>query len=117
VNITYAWARGLQNDLAEKYLTLGARYAGDEQALKLQKKGSNGRLIAMKPKRKKFDSWVVKNIDQSKQRVFDFYHHESHDASAAFYSPFDEGFVNTSDDRGDFEAKTIYKFQAIQMIN
>ena len=34
--IAYAWAKGLQNNLPEKYLTLGARYAGDEQALKLQ---------------------------------------------------------------------------------
>ena len=43
--------------------------------------------------------------------MFDFYHHEAHATSVAFYSPFDEGFVYTSDGRGDFEATTIYKFQ------
>ena len=40
----------------------------------------------------------------------DFYHHESHAANAAFVSPFDNGYVYTSDGRGDFESTTIYKF-------
>ena len=108
--IAYAWAKGFQEDLAEKYLILGARCAGDNQALEIAKDRIKWEIERDKAKRLEFDSWVATNIDLSKQRVFDFFHHEAHAASAAFYSPFDEGFVYTSDGRGDFEATTIYKF-------
>lgn len=109
--IAYAWAKGLQKHLAEKYLDLGARYARDEHALKIVKERIKWEIDRDEIKRKEFDEWVVKNIDQCSQKVLDFYHHEAHAASAAFYSPFNEGFVYTSDARGDFEATTIYKYQ------
>ena len=108
--IAYAWAKGFQEDLVEKYLILGARCADDKQALDIAKERIKWEIDRDKTKRKEFDDWVEENIDQRKQTVFDFFHHEAHAASAAFYSPFDEGFVYTSDGRGDFEATTIYKF-------
>ena len=108
--IAYAWAKGFQEGLAEKYLMLGARCADDNQALEIVKERIKWEIDRDQNKRKEFDSWVTKNIDQSKQRVFDCFHHEAHAASAAFYSPFEEGFVYTSDGRGDFEATTLYKF-------
>ena len=109
--IAYAFAKGFQEELAEKFLTLGARCAGDKEALEIAKERIKWEIDRDKTKRKEFDTWVAENIDQSQQRVLDFYHHEAHAASAAFYSPFDDGFVYTSDGRGDFEATTIYKFQ------
>lgn len=109
--IAYAWAKGLQNDLVEKFVDLGVKCAGDQYALRTAKERIKWEIEQDTTKRQEFDNWVSKNIDFSKQRVFDFYHHEAHAASAAFYSPFDNGFVYTSDGRGDFEAVTIHKFE------
>ena len=109
--VAYAWTKGFQEELAEKFLTLGVRLAGDKKAIEIVKERINSEIDRDKIKRREFDNWLTENIDQSTQKVFDFYHHEAHAASAAFYSPFDDGFVYTSDGRGDFEATTIYKFQ------
>ena len=109
--IAYAWAKGFQEDLVEKFVDLGDMWAGDTQALKIVKERIKREIVRDKTKRLEFDEWVETNIDFSKQKVFDFYHHEAHAASASFYSPFDDGFVYTSDGRGDFEATTIYKYK------
>ena len=114
--IAYAWAKGFQEDLAEKYLELGARCADDKQALEIVKERIKSEIDRDKTKRKEFDQWVTKNIDQSKQRIFDFFHHEAHAASAAFYSPFDEGFVYTSDGRGTLRQQLYTNSIAIQMM-
>ena len=109
--IAYAWAKGFQEDLVQKLFDFGVKCAGDQEALKIAKERIKWEIDSDITKRQEFDNWVAKNIDFSTQRVFDFYHHEAHAASAAFYSPFDNGFVYTSDARGDFEATTIYKFE------
>ena len=109
--IAYALTKGFQNKLVEKFIDLGVKYAGDQVALKIAKERIKYEIDRDIYKRQEFDNWVVKNIDFSTQKVFDFYHHEAHAASAAFYSPFDDGFVYTSDARGDFESTTIYKFE------
>lgn len=109
--IAYAWAKGLQQDLAAKLLGLGARYANNKEAFEIAQQRIKVEIDRDKTKRQEFDNWVADNIDPDTQKVLDFYHHEAHAASAAFYSPFNSGFVYTSDGRGDFEATTIYKFE------
>lgn len=108
--IAYAWAKGFQQDLVEKYLELGVKYAENPEALRITKERIKSEIDRDKTKRQEFDNWVNINIDRNKQKVLDFYHHEAHAASAAFFSPFNEGYVYTSDGRGDFEATTIYQF-------
>ena len=110
--IAYAWAKGFQEDLVEKFIDLGVKWNEDQKALQILKERIKWEIQRDKTKRREFDDWVQSNnIDFSKQKVLDFYHHEAHAASAAFYSPFDKGYVYTSDARGDFEATTIYKYE------
>ncbi len=108
--VAYAWAKGFDPDLLQNYLSLGAQYANDEDALAIMYDRIEWEIDKDKQNRKEFDQWVSENIDENNQNVLDFYHHEAHAASAALVSPFDDGYVFTSDGRGDFEATTIYKF-------
>jgi carbamoyltransferase len=109
--IAYAWAKGFQSDLVAKFVELGARYYNNPDAQHVLKERIKWEIDRDNKKRSQFDDWCSKYIDLSKQKIMDFYHHEAHAASASFFSPFDNGFVYTSDGRGDFEATTIYKFE------
>ncbi len=108
--VAYAWAKGFDPNLLQNYLSLGAQYVNDEDALAILYDRIKWEIDKDRQNRKEFDQWVSENIDENNQRVMDFYHHEAHAASAALVSPFDAGYVFTSDGRGDFEATTIYKF-------
>ena len=108
--IAYSWTKGLQQELITRFVELGGRYLNDDNAHEIIKERIFWEIERDKNKRVEFDNWVKSNIDLSKQQVMDFYHHESHAASAAYFSSFDNGYVYTSDGRGDFESTTIYKF-------
>ena len=108
--IAYAWSKGFNPELLEQYLSMGSQYANDEIALGIVNDRLKWEISRDKKKRQEFDLWVDENIDLSKQKVLDFYHHEAHAASASLVSNFDDGYVYTSDGRGDFESTTIYKF-------
>jgi len=109
--VAYSFAKGFHQDLIQKYVSLGANYGSDLSATNIILERIKWEIVRDKKKRLGFDLWVKKNINLSKQKVLDFYHHEAHAASASLVSPFDEGYVYTSDGRGDFEAVTIYHFQ------
>ena len=108
--IAYSWSKGFQKDLILNYFELRRRYLNDNNAHKMIKERVLWEIERDKKKRAEFDNSVNSNIDLSKQKVMDFYHHESHAARTTFVSPFDNGYVYTSDGRGDFESTTIYKF-------
>lgn len=108
--VSYAWSKGFDPELLPQYFSFGARYAHDDTALSIAKERMEWEIRRDQKKRQEFDDWIEKNIDRGKQRVVDYYHHEAHAASASLVSPFDSGYVYTSDGRGDFEATTIYRF-------
>ena len=108
--VTYAWTKGFDPNLLQNYLSLGAQYVNEPDALAIMSDRIKWEIDRDKQNRKEFDQWVSGNIDKNNQKVLDYYHHEAHAASAALVSPFDDGYVLTSDGRGDFEATTIYKF-------
>ena len=109
--VAYAWSKGFDPNLAQIYLNTGSQYSGDEHALETIRERLRIEIERDREKRAEFDKWVSENIDQKSQIVVDFYHHEAHAASASLLSPFDDGYVYTSDARGDFEAVTLYKFE------
>tara|TARA_B110000858_G_scaffold189477_1_gene236305 strand:+ start:344 stop:2074 length:1731 start_codon:yes stop_codon:yes gene_type:complete len=111
--VAYAWAKGFEPSLISNYIELGARYSNDKNALEIAKERIKHEVDRDKKKRSEFDNWVHHNIDYAQQKVMDFYHHEAHAASASFLSPFDNGYVYTSDARGDFESTTIYEFDRL----
>ena len=108
--IAYSWSKGFQQNLISNYVQLGGRYSRDNTAHEIINQRILWEIERDKNKRAEFDNWVKSYVDLSKQQVMDFYHHESHAASASFVSSFDDGYVYTSDGRGDFESTTIYKF-------
>lgn len=108
--IAYAWAKGFDQNLLASYVNLGVRCGNDINMQEIANERIKSEIDRDKKKRSEFDQWVSLKIDRTKQKVMDFYHHEAHAASASFLSPFDNGYVYTSDGRGDFESTTIYKF-------
>ena len=108
--IAYAGSKGFDPSLLSNYAELEERYSNDKDALKIVKERIKYEIDSDKKKRVEFDKWVDLNIDHTQQKVMDFYHHEAHAASASFFSPFDNGYIYTSDGRGDFESTTISKF-------
>ena len=60
---------------------------------------------------KEFNKWAKKKLTKiQNKKISKFYHHEAHASSAAFFSPFNNGLVLTSDARGDFESLTLWLF-------
>ena len=108
--IAYAWSKGFQQDLLPLYVDKAALFSNDKQSLSILGARVQLEIDRDKKKRDEFDQWVDSNVDLSRTIIKDFYHHEAHAASAAYYSPFDNGLVYTSDGRGDFEACTIWRF-------
>ncbi len=108
--VAYAWSKGFQQSLLTNYVELGGRYPSNNNINKIIKERILWEIERDQKKRLEFDNWVNNFIDHANQQVMDFYHHDAHAASASFVSPFDNGYVYTSDGRGDFESTTIHKF-------
>jgi len=106
----YSWSKGFDESLLSNYVNLGIKYGSDSLSLKIIHERIKWEIHRDLEKRAEMGRWIEKNVDKSRQRVIDFYHHEAHAASAGYYSPFDRGIVFTSDGRGDFESTTLYKF-------
>jgi len=109
-HIAYSWAKHFDQDLLLKYI--------NRSSLALQNGTESHHIFLERIKwdiqrdtagRDKYNAWLL-NQDLQNIVVQEFYHHESHAASAALLSPFNDGIVLTSDGRGDFESTTIWKF-------
>jgi carbamoyltransferase len=109
-NIAYSWAKGFDVNLLPNYLERSAEILEDgEEAHDIFSARVSWDIKNDNTGRNKYISWLKKqNLERIK--VQDFYHHESHAASAALLSPFDNGVVLSADGRGDFESTTIWAF-------
>jgi carbamoyltransferase len=105
--VSYAWAKGFKQDLHQQYLDRINQLKNDLDAKKIAADRKKWEIFQDKKNRKGFEDWVDKNIDTTKTIVKDYYHHEAHAASAAYFSQFNNGVVMTCDGRGDFESATI----------
>ena len=108
--IAYSLAKRFNEDQVLNYVNLGSRYSDDKVASEIVKQRVIWEISRDKKKRLEFDIWAEENINSKYQKIYDFYHHEAHAASASLLSPFNKGYIFTSDGRGDFESATIYKF-------
>lgn len=108
--VAYSWMKGFQSRLLQEFVTRTLEMKDDPQALEIFRERIAVEIDRDAEKRAEFDAWIKDNIDPSRTRVMDYYHHEAHAASAALFSPFDDGIVFTSDGRGDFEATTLWRF-------
>lgn len=108
--IAYAWSKGIQPELLEKYVERAVEYSEQPQAYETFQDRIKWEISNDYKKRSDFDDWVKENIEPHKTRILDYFHHEAHAASAAYYSPFKDGIVFTSDARGDFESSTIWRY-------
>ena len=109
-NIAYSWAKGFNESLLPNYIKrseLSLESRSEAYSIFLDR--INWDIKKDRAGRDKYITWLKKqNLKNIK--VQDFYHHESHAASAALLSPFDKGVVLTADGRGDFESTTIWLF-------
>ena len=105
--VSYSWAKGFQQELLQQYLDGINKLKNDQAAKKIAADRKKWEIFQDNKNRKDFDDWVDKNINVAKTIVKDYYHHEAHAASAAYFSPFNNGVVMTCDGRGDFESATI----------
>ena len=108
--ISYAWSKGFSADLLKPYIDRAIDFHNDEKALEIFNDRIKLEITQDSQKRSEFDNWVTENIDVRNTQVRNYYHHEAHAASAAFFSPFDTGVVFTADGRGDFESTVIWRF-------
>lgn len=108
--IAYAWSKGFDSSLLENYVESVSRYSNSDETLNILRERISWEVSQDQKKRAEFDDWVDLNINKKSHVIVDFYHHEAHAASAALVSPFDNGYVFTSDGRGDFESTTIWRF-------
>jgi carbamoyltransferase len=107
--ISYAWAKGYQEDIAtQNHKRLSLLNSNEEKNIFSERiKSEQARDIS---KRDEFWSWIEKQ-DLSKNTVVeDFYHHEAHAFSACSMSNFDSCAVLTCDGRGDYESLTFSIF-------
>jgi carbamoyltransferase len=113
-NIAYSWAKCFDTELLPNYInrsSLALQNTQEAHSIFLERitwdiqKDNEGR--------NKFKAWLL-NQDLENITVQNFYHHESHAASASLLSPFDDGIVLSSDGRGDFESTTIWRFNRNQ---
>ena len=111
-HIAYSWVKNFDPKLKKKYENrlntckkIGKKsYTIFKERVKTEKKQDDY-------KKKEFEKWVKKKLTKTQEKkLTKFYHHEAHAASAAFFSPFDNGCVLTSDARGDFESLAIWLF-------
>ena len=109
-NIAYSWAKGFDLELLPSYLERSSNALSDsKEAYNIFKDRISWDIKKDNLGRSKFTSWLKERNFQD-INVKDFYHHQSHAASAALLGPFDHGVVLTADGRGDFESTTIWIF-------
>ena len=113
--VSYSWAKGFKQDLLQHYLDRINQLKNDPDAKKIAADRKKWEISQDKKNRKEFDDWVDRNIDTTKTIVKDYYHHEAHAASAAYFSPFNSGVVVTCDGRGDFESATISDYDRFSL--
>ena len=111
-HIAYSWVKDFDPQLKEKY---------DKRIVDCKKVGKKSYTIFNERvkseskkdayKKKEFNIWAKKNLSKNQLSTLKkYYHHQSHAASAAYFSPFKNGLVLTSDARGDFESLSIWLF-------
>jgi carbamoyltransferase len=108
--IAYAWQKGFSQTLLGDYVNRAIELGSDKEALEIFLSRIQWEINQDQIKRSEFDNWIKENVDLRSTQVLDFYHHQAHAASAAFFSPFNSGIVFTADGRGDFESTTIWQF-------
>ena len=111
--VAYSWAKGLTPEILKKYLTRAIELQHDEEALQIFHDRIEWEASQDVHRKGEFHKWAEENLPSKKTKVFDFFHHEAHAASAAFYSPFTKGFVFTADGRGDYESSAIWRFDRL----
>jgi carbamoyltransferase len=108
--IAYSWSKGLASGFLENYMKRLLELYASAESKEVAMQRVKWEIYQDKKRRDEFEEWVNQNIDRSSTIVLDYYHHEAHAASAAYFSPFDSGMVLTCDGRGDFESSTIWNY-------
>ena len=109
--VSYSWFKGFQLDTFKLYLNrLEALNKNNSSKSFIINDRINWEIKRDTAKRKEIDQWLFNNVILNNIVFEDFHHHEAHAASAAFFSPFNDGIVMTCDARGDFESLTMWDF-------
>jgi carbamoyltransferase len=86
--IGYAWQKGFSQTLLSDYVNRAIELSSDKKALEIFLDRIQWEINQDQIKRSEFDNWIKENVDLKNTQVLDFYHHQAHAASAAFFSPF-----------------------------
>jgi carbamoyltransferase len=113
-NIAYSWAKCFDKELLPTYINRSSlALQNGPEAHRIFLDRINWDIQRDTEGRDKYNAWLLSQNPKN-TIVQDFYHHESHAASATLLSPFNDGIALTSDGRGDFESTTIWKFDRSQ---
>ena len=83
--ISYSWSKGIEENLLLKYVEKSVNYVNEPEDFNIFKQRIKWEISKSTKKINEFNDWVVKNIDQNKQKVVSYYHHEAHAASACIF--------------------------------
>jgi carbamoyltransferase len=109
--IAYSWGKGFDKNLISLYEERAQQLKKNKKGLKIFNERIKHEKKRDKRKINEFKKWAKKNLSKKQNKnLLTFYHHESHAASAALFSPFEKGIVLTCDGRGDYESLTLSIF-------